>query len=79
MAPRHGRSDKQLKAKYEKKTDNVLGITAIVALVMCGAINASVFILAPTSDRVPFDSTVFIGLLAVLVPDFIKFIRGGKS
>lgn len=78
MAPRNGRTDKQLKQKYEKRTDDQLRVFAIAGLFLCGIVNASVIILAPSATKVPIPDFVFWGIIAALVPDFLRFLRGDK-
>lgn len=78
MAPRNGRSDKHLKKKFERKTDRVVLVSAIAGLVAAFVTNGAVQVLASDQTRQPVPEFVFWILGAAIVPDLIKFIRGGS-
>lgn len=78
MASRNGRTDKQLKQKYEKRTDRLVLVSAIAGLVLCCGINAAVLIITPEQNKVPVPEFVFWILGAAIVPDLIKFVRGER-
>lgn len=70
MAKSHERKQYELQKHVERKTDRVLGTGALASLVLCFLISA-IF-------KVEIPIYIYVILGTVLIPDFIKLIRGAK-
>lgn len=70
MAKSHERKQLELQKHYERKTDRVLGVGALASLVLCFLISAIFKV------EIPLYFYAILG--TVLIPDFIKLIRGTK-